>query len=153
MSSSIGHITNLQPCVKGGAITEKIDCITFGGPPVSVPPLPELVDKGGGLFLNIVNEGDPIILAQPEYINNLLKAYVSPPSATAGTWEIPAPTYLASGRQILLRDTVEDGSDLEYTEAFCVDHSQMGLVIFGNPMRHSMTLYLNRVVEIRDRQP
>ncbi|KAK7968837.1 Lipase- class 3 [Apiospora saccharicola] len=130
----------------------KIDCITFGGPPVSVAPLHDSTNRRGGLFLNIVNEGDPVSLARPEYFDSLLKAYLEPPPSAAASWKVPPSTLHASGRQILLRDISEEGSDVEYPEAYWVDHRQLSLVIFGNPVRHSMTLYRNQVVEIRDRQ-
>ena len=119
---------------------------------MSVPPLPDVVSRSGGLFLNIVNEGDPVSLARPEYIESLLKDYVEPPPSMTASWKVPPSTLLASGRQILLRDISEECSDDEYPEAYWVDHSQMSLVIFGNPSRHSMTLYLNQVVTIRERQ-
>ena len=126
----------------------QIDCITFGGPPVTCPPLPI---PPSCLFLNIKNEGDPATLAQPDYIESLLHAYMLNSSCTHSVWRVPRPFYYSSGDQIILRDVAEEESDAEDPAAFRVDHDEMNSVIFGNPLRHSMTLYLRRVEILRDR--
>ena len=126
----------------------QIDCITFGSPPATFPPMPR---PPSCLFLNIKNEGDPATLAQPDYIESLLHAYMLNPSRTNSVWKVPCPFYYSSGDQIILRDVAEEDSDAEDPAAFRVDHDEMNSVIFGNPVRHSMTLYLRRVERIRDR--
>jgi hypothetical protein len=103
------------------------------------------------LFLNIKNEGDPATLAQPDYIESLLHAYMLNPSRTNSVWKVPCPFYYSSGDQIILRDMAGEDSDAEDPAAFRVDHDEVNSVIFGNPVRHSMTLYLRRVEAIRNR--
>lgn len=131
-----------------GSNTGQIDCITFGGPPATFPPMPR---PPSCLFLNIKNEGDPATLAQPDYIESLLHAYILNPARTNSVWKVPCPVYYSSGDQIILRDVAEEDSDTEDPAAFRVDHDEMNSVIFGNPVRHSMTFYLRWVKRIRDR--
>ena len=127
----------------------QIDCITFGGPPATFPPLPR---PPSCLFLSIGNEGDPATLAQPDYIESLLHAYMLDPSRKNSVWKVPRPFYYSSGDQMILRDVSEEDPDAaEDPAAFQVDHDELNSVIFGNPVRHSMTLYLRRVERIRDR--
>jgi hypothetical protein len=53
---------------------------------------------------------------------------------------------------MILRDVSEEDPDAaEDPAAFQADHDELNAVIFGNPVRHSMTLYLRRVKRIRDR--
>ncbi|RDW66954.1 hypothetical protein BP5796_09703 [Coleophoma crateriformis] len=131
-----------------GPNVSQMDCITFGGPPTSFPPLPI---PPSCLFLDFKNEGDPVTLAQPDYIESLLQAYVLKPPRTSSVWAVPGPLYYSSGDQILLRDVAGEDSDEEHPAAFRVDHDETKSIIFGNPVRHSMSLYLKRVETIRDR--
>ena len=133
-----------------GPKVSQIDCITFGGPPTTFPPLPI---PPSCLFLDIKNEGDPATLAQRAYIESLLIAYAQKPPRAKSSWRVPRPFYYSSGDQILLRDVAEEDSDAEDPAAFRVDDDEMKSVIFGNPVRHSMTLCLRRVEAIRDQTP
>ncbi|KAL3419913.1 lipase class 3 [Phlyctema vagabunda] len=133
---------------KLGPNAGQIDCITFGGPPIAFPALPK---PSSGLFLDFKNEGDSVTLAQPDYIDSLLKAYLLNPPRKDSFWEIPSPIFLSSGDQILLRDMAEDEPIGDDIEAFSVVQDELKAVIFGNPLRHSMTLYLTRVNLIRDK--
>jgi hypothetical protein len=49
-----------------------VHCIVFGTPPVSLKPLERYrkrsCDEGSSLFLSLINEGDPIVKADREYL-------------------------------------------------------------------------------------
>lgn len=99
-----------------------------------------------------MNEGDPISLAQPAYMESLLEAYATSSTPTQSEWAVPRDLlYRSSGCQILLRDEAEDDTDEEDPSAFLVEDIDSRSVIFGNPLRHSMTLYLERVETICSR--
>jgi hypothetical protein len=126
----------------------EIDCITFGVPPISILPIPS---RPPSLFLSFVNEGDPVTLAQPAYIDSLLRAYVLPPGSTDTAWTVPDLLYHPSGDQIGLRDMAADDADHEDPYAFVMDLDTQRSVLFGNPVLHSMALYIRRIEAIRDR--
>ncbi|KAI4596539.1 hypothetical protein KJ359_005295 [Pestalotiopsis sp. 9143b] len=124
------------------------DCITFGGPPVTFPPLET---HSSGMFLNFINEGDPVALAEPDYIESLLQAYASRSSQKDAQWKVPRPTRFSIGALILLKDVSSDDSDDDNPAAFRIDHGDLEGLIFGNPLRHSMSLYRQRVESLRER--
>ena len=67
-----------------------INCVTFGGPPLSVTPLPRR-DHGSGVFLSFANEGDPVLrLSNAAYVKSLAKLMtVSPPSSVTSATAAP----------------------------------------------------------------
>ena len=122
---------------------QQIDCITFAGPPIAVPPISCPVKS---LFLSFANEGDPVPLAQPEYVNSLLKVYAVPfAAAQAADWPLPDPYYGFSGTCIVLRDMAPEDPNIVDIQAFTIDPAVLTRVIFGNLLLHSMAEYLNRV--------
>ncbi|KMU91190.1 hypothetical protein CIHG_08939 [Coccidioides immitis H538.4] len=59
----------------------RIHCVTFGAPPVSAQPLnkPSEKDFQNWLFFSIINEGDPVTLAERPYVRCLIDLYNTPP--------------------------------------------------------------------------
>ncbi|KAI0453030.1 hypothetical protein F5B21DRAFT_481320 [Xylaria acuta] len=89
--------------------TRKIDfrmvhCVTFGAPPVSTIPItqPNVQPFQSGLFLNVVNEGDPVPMVQKDYIKTLLNIYILSPLELSklrdpGVFEMPPALLKVSG--------------------------------------------------------
>ncbi|MCJ1249615.1 hypothetical protein MMC30_006841 [Trapelia coarctata] len=127
---------------------KKIDCITFAGPPIALPPIQ---CPTGSVFLSIVNEGDPVPLAQTKYVESLLEAYARPPPAEAVDWELPDPYYSLSGTCILLRDTAPDDPDALDIQPFTLEPEALNKALFGNLMLHSMTEYCDRIIVLEKR--
>lgn len=98
------------------------------------------------MFLSIVNEGDPVPLAQTKYVESLLEAYARPPPAEAVDWDLPDPYYSFSGTCILLRDTAPDDADVLDIQAFSAEPAMLNKALFGNLMLHSMTEYRDRII-------
>jgi len=65
---------------------ERIHCVTFGAPPVSLLPLmkPDGEKMKKNLFLSFVNEGDPVARVDKKYVRSLLDLYSSPPPEQTG---------------------------------------------------------------------
>ncbi|KAF2144353.1 uncharacterized protein K452DRAFT_223300 [Aplosporella prunicola CBS 121167] len=120
-----------------------VSCITFGGPPITSSPI---VAPASSLFLSFANEGDPVILAQPSYIQTLWKVYAIAPASL----ELPVSQYIWSGRCIILRDVAPDESDKIDIKPFEVQLEILRNILFGNPIMHSMTLYLERILLQRE---
>jgi hypothetical protein len=63
---------------------KRIHCITFGTPPVSLIPLAKPDDytrcpqARKSVFLNFVNEGDPVTRADKAYVKSLLELFATP---------------------------------------------------------------------------
>lgn len=96
----------------------------------------------GGLFLNIINEGDPVPLCQEDYIKSLLDIYVKDPEElVAEGFRVPAAKYRVSGQCIVLQDSDPDDTDAVGWKAVVVDGTQMESKLFGNPFLHQMKYY------------
>ncbi|KAJ4302042.1 hypothetical protein N0V88_002178 [Collariella sp. IMI 366227] len=63
---------------------KRIHCITFGTPPISLVPLTKPTDFARrpqfkkSLFMNFVNEGDPVTRADKAYVKSLLELFAAP---------------------------------------------------------------------------
>ncbi|KAI9734534.1 MAG: hypothetical protein M1834_002135 [Cirrosporium novae-zelandiae] len=59
---------------------KNIHCITFGAPPLSLLPLakPRTHRWRKSHFYSIINEGDPVVRAEPAYVRSLLQLFASP---------------------------------------------------------------------------
>ncbi|KAJ2988869.1 hypothetical protein NUW58_g3756 [Xylaria curta] len=70
---------------------ERIHCITFGSPPVSLFPLqtPHRRELRRSLFYSFVNEGDPVTRADKAYIKSLLELFASPSPSGVDTASPP----------------------------------------------------------------
>lgn len=127
---------------------KKIDCITFAGPPIALPPIP---CPTGSLLLLLVNEGDPVPLAQTNYVESLLEAYARPPPAVTADWVLPDPYYSFSGACTLLRDMAPDEADVLDIQAFAAEPAVLTKALFGNLVLHSMAEYRSRVIMLEQR--
>jgi hypothetical protein len=62
-----------------GVLTDSaaVHCIVFGTPPISIKPLERYTRKvfadSSSLFLSLINEGDPIVKADREYLASKCK--------------------------------------------------------------------------------
>lgn len=69
---------------------ERIHCITFGTPPISLLPLTKPVTRRyhKSLFLSFVNEGDPVPRADKAYVRSLLNLFTSLAPGASGALSI-----------------------------------------------------------------
>lgn len=90
-------------------------------------------------------------MLEPTYAESLLRAYNSQAQGGETDWELPdSRVYQPGGTLILMRDISVDELGRERPAAYWADELHIESSIFGNPLRHSMTLYLNRLIELRD---
>ncbi|WPH00130.1 Hypothetical protein R9X50_00295300 [Acrodontium crateriforme] len=152
---------------------KRIHCITFGAPPVTLLPLrkPRSQDNNKFVFLAFVNEGDPVVRADKQYVISLAKLIGTPaPTANNGInklrqkismqvlrnantssaqpphWPVPDATLSNAGRMVLLRE--KSNSKFVTTEARQITDGELRDVIFGDPSMHRMMLYKLRVEEV-----
>ncbi|KAK0649819.1 Alpha/Beta hydrolase protein [Cercophora newfieldiana] len=126
-----------------------VHCITFGSPPVAAPPLPhpQFTPFQSGLFLNIVNEGDPIALAYQDYIQFLLQCFVNaqrPDMDRSEMGELPLPVLRLSGTCIVLRDVSDTLEHVDWRAA-TVQPEILERKLFGNPVAHHMATYVKAI--------
>jgi len=126
-----------------------IDCVTFGGPPISKPAILRPTTKSS-LFISFVNEGDPVPLAQEDYMRSLVKAWTQP--FTGGEWVVPPPFYLPSGDQVVLRGETDETGELKKVFPLHVDPTALEAVVFGDIVMHSMSIYVERIQMILKQQ-
>ncbi|RYO88023.1 hypothetical protein DL764_008782 [Monosporascus ibericus] len=136
----------------------RIHCLVFGAPPITTLPIP-LPESGyfqSGLFLNIVNEGDPVPLMQPEYVKALLKFFTLNAidlerhlqENYPNCFTVPAPVFRVSGSCIILRDNDCDNVDAVGWNAVTIRADKLERKLFGNPALHLKTEYLERVKDL-----
>ncbi|KAJ2903976.1 hypothetical protein MKZ38_009031 [Zalerion maritima] len=79
LATSSGARSELNDLI-GSKAFRRVHCITFGTPPVSLLPLqkPDKPRLKNWLFMNFVNEGDPVARADKEYVKSLLELYSTP---------------------------------------------------------------------------
>lgn len=138
-----------------------ISCITFAAPPVSQPPIVLDIEKNPqharGRFIAIINEGDPVTLAQKEYILTLLEVYAKTldrlKMEDLSTFTVPAPILKLSGQCILLRD--QDPTQWGKLEIapYSVAAEMLQQKLFGNPLEHFMFEYQTRVYRVLELEP
>jgi hypothetical protein len=84
MLSSTVHseLNTLTNCFK------RVHCVTFGAPPISLLPLqkPNSADSRirKCLFHSFMNEGDPVVRAEPAYVRSLVDLLAAPNSSANG---------------------------------------------------------------------
>ena len=129
---------------------DNIHCITFGTPPVATTPIYSFTDSS--LFLSIINEGDPVTLAQEEYLKTLISVYVMSAEQFAMKYPngllVPSPRLRVSGTCVVLRDKDQDDPDEEGIDAVEVAAENVEKKLFGNPLVHLMHVYLSRVEQL-----
>ena len=66
---------------------QRVHCIIFGAPPVSLVPLlkPERPELEESLFLSFLNEGDPVARGETVYLKSLLEFFASPAPVSASS--------------------------------------------------------------------
>jgi len=118
-------------------------CITFGAPPITFPPLNFFFARS--TLILFVNEGDPIPKCDREYVNSLLRLWVSPMPKGEVEWPLPEPVLENSGAVIgIPKATDEEGCSV----FVMMDESgedRLEARIFGDPKAHKMDLYLRKV--------
>ena len=74
LSSQESELSILTGCFK------RVHCVTFGAPPVSLLPLTKPPNKkfAKSLFFSFMNEGDPVVRADKEYVRSLVNLLSSP---------------------------------------------------------------------------
>ncbi|ETN39737.1 uncharacterized protein HMPREF1541_05963 [Cyphellophora europaea CBS 101466] len=83
LSTSIhSELNTLTDCFK------RVHCVTFGAPPISLLPLQKPTTADGRLrkclFHSFMNEGDPVVRAEPAYIRSLIDLLAAPNPITTG---------------------------------------------------------------------
>lgn len=113
---------------------------------------PESAVFQGGLFLNIINEGDPVPLCQQDYIKSLLDVYVLSNEELENRYpqgfRVPAAKYRVSGQCVVLQDV--DAADLDAVnwKAVVIDGAQIEKKLFGNPFLHQMRHYIDGITAL-----
>jgi hypothetical protein len=96
--------------------------------------------------MSFINEGDPVPLAQEEYMHSLVQAYTQPVTKTE--WEVPRPFYLPSGNQVVLRCESHQSGDVERVVTLRVECAALEGLLFGDIVMHSMSIYKDRIQKI-----
>ena len=134
----------------------EIHCISFAAPPVANIAIPhERNTDKPGLFINVINEGDIVPLAQETYINCLLDIFTLPDSEFARKcgvdFHAPSPVLQGSGECVVLRDIDPDSINSTEYEACVVERSVLDTKLFGNPSVHQMSIYMERVENLLEK--
>jgi hypothetical protein len=131
--------------------------VTFAAPPVSQPPIspPDPVSNAAhsqGHFLAVINEGDPVPLAQEAYILKLLDVYSKtiPKLQEDGLdqFVVPHPVMKLSGDCILLRDENPEDANSFNIRAYSAKAEVLQSKLFGNPLEHFMIEYQARIYKV-----
>ena len=132
----------------------EVNCVTFGTPPISSIPLhsSQGVSTYPGLFLSIVNEGDPVAQAQEEFIRTLIDVYVLEPKDLSERYpdgvHVPQGHFRASGNPVILRDVDPNDEDASDIKPYTTDSHLLERKLFGNPFVHSIREYLERIQQM-----
>ncbi|KXX82625.1 Lipase [Madurella mycetomatis] len=132
----------------------RVHCIVFGAPPITTIPIkpPARDPFQSGLFLSIINEGDPVPLLQKEYVEALLRVFVLSAedlqSHYPNGFRVPDPVFRASGTCVVLCDS--DASNLEEDGwiAVKIEEAKLHGKLFGNVSVHSCEQYLERCTSL-----
>lgn len=152
---------------------KRVHCVTFGVPPLTLLPLERPIMAGHGkeaesrwrrnLFFSFLNEGDPVVRADPGYIRNLLELYAAPvPSLATGhkpIWPVTPNTLSNAGRLVVLRPIMaeaqkkcrffglgkQENKQEKMIEAVMTTDEQLRGIVYGDPVLHSMRLYKERI--------
>jgi hypothetical protein len=129
---------------------QKKHCVTFAAPPVSSIRIPH---QGDGEFINVINEGDPVGLAQQAYIESLLDVFTLSESDLMkrypGPFAVPLPVMKASAEKIvILRDPNPEDVRNEALEACLVNPEILETKLFGNILLHPINVYLEHLKKV-----
>lgn len=112
-------------------------------------PISEL-KAPSGLFLNVINEGGIVALAQREYIKRILDVLLLEPTQfrtryPEGFW-IPDMQYKTSGTPVILKHMPQAGADGLPYKPYVVDREVLEKKLFVNPIVHKHDyFYLERI--------
>ncbi|KAK5001044.1 hypothetical protein LTR66_000176 [Elasticomyces elasticus] len=162
----VSELTVLTNCFK------RVHCVMFGAPPVSLLPLQKSSSPRHkkSIFFSFVNQGDPVVRADKEYVKSILRLYALPapnePSTSNSSctilakpnhksprvdaslpppvWKLPPATLSNAGRLVLLRER-SGKVGLENIEACCTTDEELRGVVFGDPVMHMMKVYAARI--------
>lgn len=132
----------------------RVYCITFGCPPVATGRIrqSQLARFQSGLFLNIINEGDPVPLSQESYVRSLLELYALSEDDLEERYPkgfcVPEPAFRMSGCCVVLQDVEPDNVAATGWQALTAQADVVEKKLFGNPLVHNMGHYLERVEEL-----
>lgn len=102
-----------------------------------------------GQFLTIINEGDPVPLAQKKYMEALLDVYVLSREQLDERYplgfQVPQPIFKLSGDCIVLQTIDTDGTEIRDLRAIKVRAHVIEGKLFGNTLAHLMRHYLQRI--------
>jgi hypothetical protein len=113
-------------------------CMTFGSPPVISPPIAPFLPRS--TFVSFINEGDPILRCGPEYVNSLLRLWVSHMPKESVKWEVPGGVLSNAGSIVgIPKERDQDGGTL----FVAVDGKDLNGRLFGDPKMHKMDVYLS----------
>ena len=132
----------------------EVNCVTFGTPPIASIPLhsSQGISAYPGLFLSIVNEGDPVAQAQEEFIRTLIDVYVLNSKDLSerypGGVHVPQGHFRASGNTVILRDVDPNDENASDIKPYTTDSHLLEKKLFGNPFVHSIREYLERIEQM-----
>ncbi|KAL1901186.1 hypothetical protein Cpir12675_000552 [Ceratocystis pirilliformis] len=141
----------------------RIHCISFGAPPVSEIPLTQPSAEytarhaRGGLFLGVMNHGDPVVRLDKSYAKSLIEILATSRrhqltrEDSELRWRVPRPELFPAGSLVLLRPWGNNGKEEEdRRKVNDVVAERVGLqdlqkVMWGDIRAHAMELYVDRV--------
>jgi hypothetical protein len=105
-----------------------------------------------GNFFALINEGDPVPLAQREYIYTLLDVYIKNierlEAEDPKNFKVPNPVLRLSGECLILRDKDPSRWQEFHIGAYSVVADILQSKLFGNPLEHLMIEYQSRIYRV-----
>jgi hypothetical protein len=106
------------------------------------------------IFMSFSNEGDPVSLADPEYVEILGQAWARATPSNDDNWRsrTSPPIFVPSGTQVILRSTIINEEDnIEAFSAFYLDEETRLSLLFGNLLSHHMEeTYLPKIKDLHN---
>jgi hypothetical protein len=100
----------------------------------------------------VINEEDPVPLAQKEYILTLLDVYSKTRerlmAEDLSKFKVPEPAMQLSGQYLLLRDENPSHWEEFNISAYSVEGDILQSKLFGNPLEHFMLEYQSRIYRV-----
>jgi hypothetical protein len=119
-------------------------CITFSAPPITSPPLVPFFERS--TFISFVNESDPIPHCDREYVNSLLRLWVSPMPKQEVQWPLPQPVLENAGAVVgIPKSRDAEGGTIFVMVGEEVRQDGLRTRVFGDPKQHKMDVYLRNV--------
>ncbi|KAK3987529.1 Alpha/Beta hydrolase protein [Cladorrhinum sp. PSN332] len=128
----------------------RVNCIVFGAPPVATSPIISTGSKPG-LFLSIINEGDPVPLLQQKYVDVLLQSFVLLPGSDEmrrlhpNGFAVPDLEFRVSGPCVVLRDDNDEDVNVTKWNAVSVRPELLERKLFAKVAAHHRAEYMERI--------